>query len=104
MEHNTEQQPHEGEHHEAHQGEHGATKDELHLSGDDIVGFFRKIFKAGNSRRVAFKDEDGKVMLRINLILLIIILFLIPILALVILIILILANYSISLEKIKKVD
>lgn len=69
------------------------------LSGDDIVAFFRKVFQAGNSRSIVWKNESGKEIFKINLILLFIIFFFIPALALITIIILIVTNDSLSIEK-----
>jgi uncharacterized membrane protein YqjE len=108
MEHTNEHTIHE-EHnsHESH-GDHGhgsneTSKEELRLSGDDIVAFVRKIFKAGNSRQVVWRDEDNKKIVKVNLILMTILTFLLPIFALIAIIILILMNHSISIEKNKVV-
>jgi len=77
--------------------------EELRLSGDDIMTFFRKIFKAGNSRSVVWRDDDNEKVLRINLILMALICFIIPVLALIAILILILMNHSVSIEKKKGV-
>lgn len=108
MEHTNEHTIHE-EHnsHESHgdheHGGHETSKEELRLSGDDIVAFVRKIFKAGNSRQVVWRDEDNKKIVKVNLILMTILAFLLPIFALIAIIILILMNHSISIEKNKVV-
>lgn len=75
------------------------TGPELKLSGQDILDFIRKIFKAGNSRKAIFENEDGKKLFSINLFLLIIITFLVPVVALAFVIILITLDYSVSVEK-----
>lgn len=75
------------------------TKEDMKISGDDILGFFRKIFKAGNSRSVVFKNEIGEKIFKINLILMGIILVIIPALIVILLIIMIALNYSVSIEK-----
>lgn len=72
---------------------------ELKLSGQDILDFIRKVFKAGNSRKAVFENEDGKKLFSINLFLLIIISFLIPVIALIFVIILITLDYSVNIEK-----
>lgn len=81
-----------------------AQEEELKLSGDDIAGFVRKVFQAGNSRQVVWKDEDNKKMFGINLIIFGIIIFFIPILALIALLVLIILNHSLSIEKKKNVN
>ena len=75
------------------------TYEEMKLSGDDILKFFRKIFKAGNSRNVAWSTPGGKKIFQINLILLTLICFILPIVALVIIVMLIVTEYSLSIEK-----
>lgn len=72
---------------------------ELKLRGQDILDFIRKVFKAGNSRKAIFENEDGKKLFSINLFLLIIITFLVPVVALAFVIILITLDYSVSVEK-----
>ncbi|MEK7588920.1 MAG: DUF4342 domain-containing protein [Patescibacteria group bacterium] len=94
---------HEEKHENAsHHGHDEQNKEELRLSGDDIVAFIRKIFKAGNSRQVVWRDEDNGKILKLNLILMALIFFIVPIFALIVLIILILMNHSLTIEK-KKV-
>jgi len=75
------------------------TQEEWKLSGDDILKFFRKIFKAGNSRNIVFKNENGHRIFSVNLIILGLFFFLIPILAFVTLIAIVTVNYSLSIEK-----
>lgn len=84
--------------HEAHTT-HEAPKEDLRISGDDILNALRKIFRAGNSRMAVFEDDDGKQLFKINLILLMLICFFIPVVALIFIIILITADYSISIQK-----
>ncbi len=72
---------------------------ELKMSGQDILDFIRKIFKAGNSRKAIFENEDGKKLFSINLFLLVLITFLVPVIALVFVIILITLDYSVSVER-----
>lgn len=76
--------------------------EELRLSGDQIMTFFRTIFKAGNSRSVVWRDDDDEKVLRINLILMILICFFVPVIALIAIVFLVLMNHSICIEK-KKV-
>ncbi|MFN4181255.1 MAG: hypothetical protein ACK4FA_00970 [Candidatus Paceibacteria bacterium] len=78
---------------------HDAPKEDLRISGDDILNFLRKIFRAGNSRMAVFEDGEGKQIFKINLILLMLIFFFIPVVALIFIIILITADYSISVQK-----
>lgn len=97
MEHTKEHNTH--KHEEKEEKTESGSEYSAKLSGDDIVAFFRKVFKAGNSRSIVWKNENGKEIFKINLILLFIIFFFIPILALITIIILIVTNDSLSIEK-----
>ncbi|MBP6866360.1 MAG: DUF4342 domain-containing protein [Candidatus Pacebacteria bacterium] len=72
---------------------------EMKISGKDVLEFLKRIFRAGNSRLAVFKDENGKKLFKINLILLLLICFIIPVIALVFVIILVAADYSVSIQK-----
>lgn len=74
-------------------------REEMRISGDDIIAFLRRIFRAGYSRSAVVENEEGKKLFKINLILLILISFLVPVIALVFVIVLIVADYSISIHK-----
>lgn len=72
---------------------------DLKISGKDVIDFLKKIFRAGNSRRAVFSDENGKKLFKINLILLMLICFFIPVIALIFVVILVTADYSVSIQK-----
>ncbi|HEY4478064.1 MAG TPA: DUF4342 domain-containing protein [Candidatus Paceibacterota bacterium] len=80
-------------------GTHEYIDEELKISGADVINFFKKVFRAGNSRLAVFSDENGKKLFKINLILLMIVCFVIPVIALVFVIILVAADYSVSIQK-----
>ncbi|MDQ3245043.1 MAG: DUF4342 domain-containing protein [bacterium] len=92
---------HTGEHNHGHDHWHSQTesKEEFKISGDSIVAFLRRIFKAGNSRKVFCKNENGEKSFSINLILFIIILIFIPISFFLTILLLVATNYSLSIEK-----
>ncbi|MDQ3075949.1 MAG: DUF4342 domain-containing protein [bacterium] len=75
------------------------TYEEMKLSGEDVLKFFKKIFKAGNSRNAAWITPGGKKIFQINLILLALICFILPIVALVVMVMLIVTDYSLTIEK-----
>jgi hypothetical protein len=94
----------EHEHHDSTHDAHGAhdtheNKDEMRISGDDIIAFLRKTFQAGNSRTVIWKTDDNKTIFRINLIIFGLLCFILPLLALIVVITLIITNYSLVIEK-----
>lgn len=73
--------------------------DEMKLSGDDIINFFRKIFDAEYSKNIILKDDAGDKVLKANLFIVLIIFFLIPALALISFMLLIATNYSLTMVK-----
>jgi len=79
--------------------EHEYIDAEMKISGKDVLDFLKRIFQAGNSRLAVFRDENGKRLFKINLILLMLICFVIPVIALVFVIILVAADYSVSIQK-----
>lgn len=85
--------------HNAHHGHENLNKEEMKISGDDIIKFLKKIFKAGSSRNVFCRDEEGGKIFKINLILLALIFILIPFLILLMILFLIITDYSLSIEK-----
>ncbi len=72
---------------------------EMKISGKDVIDFLKRVFRAGNSRLAVFRDENGKKLFKINLILLMVICFIIPVIALVFVLILVAADYSVSIQK-----
>ncbi|MCX6747866.1 MAG: DUF4342 domain-containing protein [Candidatus Nomurabacteria bacterium] len=73
--------------------------EEMKLTGADILKFFRKIFKAGNSRNVVWTTPAGKKIFSINMVLLALIVFILPIVALIAIVMLVVTDYSLSIEK-----
>lgn len=74
-------------------------EEKFKISGDDLVFLLRKIFKAGYSRNITFKDENENKFFKINLILFALIIFILPILLLILIIYLIITNHSLEIEK-----
>lgn len=88
--------------HSGHGGHHGhaqTNEDEMKLSGNDIILFLKKIFKAGSSRSVICKDEEGGKIFKINLILLALIFILVPFFILLMILFLIITDYSLNIQK-----
>lgn len=85
--------------HDEHHGRAKTHEDEMKLSGNDIILFLKKIFKAGSSRNVVCKNEEGGKVFKINLILLSAIFILIPFLILVMILFLIITDYSLNIQK-----
>lgn len=87
--------------HNTHDTHHqsNTNESEMKLSGNDIILFLKKIFKAGSSRNVVCRNEEGGKIFKINLILLSVIFILIPFLILLMIVFLIITDYSLSIEK-----
>ncbi|MGB9843743.1 MAG: DUF4342 domain-containing protein [Caldisericia bacterium] len=77
-------------------------KEEFKVSGDELLGFVKKLIHEGNIRRIIVKDKDGNTLLEIPLTIGIAASILIPVWVAIGAIAALYTNYIIVIEKIEK--
>ncbi|MGQ9845490.1 MAG: DUF4342 domain-containing protein [Caldisericia bacterium] len=77
-------------------------KEEFKISGDELLGFIKKLINEGNIRRITVKDKDGNTLLEIPLTVGLAVSILIPVWVAIGAIAALASNYIIVIEKIEK--
>lgn len=77
-------------------------KEEFKVSGDELLGFIKKLINEGNIRRIIVKDKDGNTLLEIPLTVGLAVSILIPVWVAIGAIAALASNYIIVIEKIEK--
>lgn len=77
-------------------------KEEFKVSGDELLGFIKKLINEGNIRKIIVKDKDGNTLLEIPLTVGLAVSILIPVWVAIGAIAALASNYIIVIEKIEK--